>query len=465
MSDTSIFEVQPPAWLQRLAQPADMSKTAKDLGIMFGAGLLALKQDPDKSGVNPDTGEKYSWLESRQGFNQKTLTDARQNMDDPNWRLKTKALEAQTVGRLADNKAAWLALDSQVEDKQAWANEDLPSLYKWRDALKDDPSAVPPVMKSKQGQAAAGQIESYLQRQQQQKWLNEYRNNQIELKKQHDQMQFSTQKAKIQQESAFQEAFAALQKQDPAAAAYVQGQAGEQWTDENGFLTPQAKALLAAVLKDHGIPLGVQEQKSALQEQRGETQKEVAGIAAGSREKVQEMRGEQAKDVEKMREKTRLEEDKIKGQLRNLQVQYNLKQRRLENLAKDPILSMAPENMGKAMAAVRKKKEEELTTLTRDVDAISEKMDALNQQIETGPPEPGTDYRPGSMNALPAAPRVTTQEQAKEAIDQANAALKKIGNNPALRQKVFDKLKALGVDFTLGTNAPAATSTNAIANP
>jgi hypothetical protein len=449
-ADTSIFGVEPPRWLQQLAKPADMSTAAKDAGIFFGAGLLAMQKDPDKTGVNPDTGNTYSWLESRKGFNQETLSAARKGIEDPNWRLKTKALEAQTSGQLAQNKAAWLNYDTQVRDNTAWAEKDLPALYKYRDEVKTNPSAAPPVMESSQGQKAIGLIDQFLLRKSQQDWVKEYQKGNQQIKR--DQLEHNASMQRL--DGAFKEGFSRL---DPTTGASIRQQveaSGEEWADKDGFLSPAAQVAIGSALNDMGLP-GVSSfaQREALQEQRGQTQVDVAKIGAASREKV-----------EGMREKGRAETEKAKGQLRTLQIQYNIKQKRLENLAKDPVLSMAPDSMGKTMAAVRKKKEEELSKLSTEVDSLAEKMDVLSNQIETGPAEPGTDYRPGTMNPAPPLPKVNTPEQAKEAIDQANAALKKIGNNKELRQKVLDKLKQLGVDFTLGTNAPAA-STNATANP
>lgn len=383
---------------------------------------------------------------------------------------KDAAIAKQRLkGMESDNKMKTIAAEEAEKEHAAWI-KDQPTVIPWLTASPDKRSSMEvPAVTSQTGLDAIMKTraadEQYLLRKQNAEWLNNYRQGQLEIKK--DQLEHNSSMQKL--DGAFKEGMSRIAAQDPTRLAAIRQEfesTGQEWADKDGFLSPAAQVAIGTALSEMGLPgVSAFEQKQALQAQRGETQKAVAEIGATSREKVQGMRGEQAEKIEGMREKARGEIEKAKGQLKSLQIQYNIKQKRLDTLSKDPILAMAPDKMGKAMAAVREKKESELSKLSSEVDALSEKMDALNSQIEAGPAEPGADYRPGSMNALPAPPKVINQEQANEAIKQANEALKKIGNNKELRQKVLDKLKALGVDFTLGTNAPAATSTNAIANP
>lgn len=154
-----IFTDNTPRWLQAIARPADFSAAAKDIGMVFGGTLLGLQKDPDAEPVkDEETGE---WVQPRKGFKQ-GLYEARMNQSDPNWRLKEKALESQAVGNWARAASAWQEADLNNRETAAWLTHDLPALYKYRDELKDNPSAQAPIMESTRGTVSLSKIQTGL---------------------------------------------------------------------------------------------------------------------------------------------------------------------------------------------------------------------------------------------------------------------------------------------------------------
>ena len=134
--------VQPPAWLQDLTA-LPKGEFGQSLGLALGAGLVALQPNESGDGVK--------------GIGQ-GLKEARLNQQDPNWRVKTKALESQVVNNWANAATTWQTYDAQNQDLALWTTQDLPALSKYQQDLKTNPDATPPVMKSTRGQSAANTI-------------------------------------------------------------------------------------------------------------------------------------------------------------------------------------------------------------------------------------------------------------------------------------------------------------------
>lgn len=154
-----IFNTQIPSWLQAIAKPADMSGAAKGIGMVIGGSLLAFQPDPDAKPVtDPETGEV---TQPTKGF-KKGLYEARMNQNDPNWRVKEKGLEASVVNNWARAAETWQQVDLNNRETAAWISHDLPALYKYRDELKDNPSAPAPVMESTRGTASLSKIQTGL---------------------------------------------------------------------------------------------------------------------------------------------------------------------------------------------------------------------------------------------------------------------------------------------------------------
>lgn len=147
----SIFGgVEPPRWLQEIAKPVDARETGQELGFALGAGILALQKDPE-------TGKM-------KGI-QQGIAEARMNTADPQWQLKSKALEADTVAKWANAYTGWQAFDYQKDQDAAWINHDLPLISELQKAREKDPNAqLSEPLQSDKGQKWSQQDESFLLR-------------------------------------------------------------------------------------------------------------------------------------------------------------------------------------------------------------------------------------------------------------------------------------------------------------
>jgi hypothetical protein len=148
MADNIFGGVEPPAWLSRLSQPADMSVASRVVGEMVG-GLANASEDAIKAATKKqEQGIETNWIKELPGQIKPDLLQARLNILQPLWQIKAKEAQlnmAQTDMNIQD-------MHSQIEMRQqkmeAWTHDQ----KEWSRWILDHPTwqsreyAAPPAL-------------------------------------------------------------------------------------------------------------------------------------------------------------------------------------------------------------------------------------------------------------------------------------------------------------------------------
>lgn len=126
-----IFNVEPPRWLQAIAQPIDTKLTGQVLGAaLAGATNASARQHEAQWQINPATGKQVymgerggSWFSNFLG----ATAEAKMNMADPFWRIKADQLKLKTATDIlgmietkADIDLKRESLAENAHDASAW---------------------------------------------------------------------------------------------------------------------------------------------------------------------------------------------------------------------------------------------------------------------------------------------------------------------------------------------------------
>lgn len=148
MSD--IFgNVEPPAWLQRISQPADMSITSKVVGELIGgladASEIAIQKATDKQ----SQGIESNWIKELPGSFKEGMTTARLNMLNPLWKIQAQQAQLGLAAQKQAMDAQQSQLDMRKSQMAQW-EEDAPKLSKWMSLPYDELLKTPIEVKSTQ---------------------------------------------------------------------------------------------------------------------------------------------------------------------------------------------------------------------------------------------------------------------------------------------------------------------------
>ncbi|MES2367023.1 MAG: hypothetical protein V4563_14200 [Pseudomonadota bacterium] len=122
------FNVAPPEWLTRIAQPIDASKDGALLGTILGGATNAA--------INSNKPEGGSFFNELPGG----IAEARMNQQDPNWRIKNEAFRSQILSQQVSRMATLATMQTKNAETAAFAR-DLPSINAAATVLAKDPTA------------------------------------------------------------------------------------------------------------------------------------------------------------------------------------------------------------------------------------------------------------------------------------------------------------------------------------
>lgn len=133
----SIFDVEPPRWLQEIAKPIDAGKTGQFMGLLLAGATRSARDDSGNTSFT-------------EGFN-----EARMTLADPNWKLKMAQAEMKTLSEMARAESAWQRMAVGAQEEAAWL-QDLPLLAE-HSAKPLEQQLTEPLggLKSKRGNAMA----------------------------------------------------------------------------------------------------------------------------------------------------------------------------------------------------------------------------------------------------------------------------------------------------------------------
>ena len=80
--------VEPPAWLSRISQPADMSVTSKVIGELVGGLANATENAIESADKKQEQGVNTSWIKELPSQIKPSLVDARLSMNNPLWKIQ-----------------------------------------------------------------------------------------------------------------------------------------------------------------------------------------------------------------------------------------------------------------------------------------------------------------------------------------------------------------------------------------
>ncbi len=325
----SIFDgTEPPRWLEQIAKPIDTKETGQTLGMMLGAGLLALQSDPTAKPNDDGT-------RPVKGF-QRGLYEARMNSSDPNWLVKTEQLKAQAAGSWAKSATEWQQYNMTARDASLWATKDLPALTKYQEELKTNPNATPPVMESSQGQQAAQKIETF-----------QLRKTQQQQAMQMQKLRIDNSSVNLKRRAEWEDAYAALTPTEALDVDALQ----DGGRDQQGNLTPEARQKINEIRGRQGKPaVGTPAtvQTEMLREQNATTKetthvKEINQLTEWQKQaKEAEAKGD-TNTAKELRSKATLLEEQMKGF--GVSVSYDDQGRAIINMGKGSQPTVATQTM------------------------------------------------------------------------------------------------------------------------
>lgn len=145
---------QPPAWLERLAQPADMSIASKVTGELVG-GFANAAEDAIKSADNKTRqGIETSWIKELPNFVKGDLAEARLNMQSPLWKMQAQQAQLNMAqqGIGIQNQLSLIESRAQNLRMQQHDQEVLPQWMRDHPTWESRQNAEAPVLFTPQAQ-------------------------------------------------------------------------------------------------------------------------------------------------------------------------------------------------------------------------------------------------------------------------------------------------------------------------
>lgn len=124
----SIFEVEPPRWLQDLTRPVEPGETGKIFGNLIGGIGAAVRRSKEKN----DSGEQTNWLKELPAG----IRDSEMDFADPMWRLKAQEAQLNIAGQKLQMDMRQQNLDLEKQHA-TWMNHDVQTFPQW---MKNHPT-------------------------------------------------------------------------------------------------------------------------------------------------------------------------------------------------------------------------------------------------------------------------------------------------------------------------------------